>query len=185
MTRKLKYGVGLKDAPSTTKDTWKCPYYSRWNHMLSRCYSEVWRAKYPTYTGVVVCEEWLKFSNFKGWMETQDWEGKQLDKDLLGDGKLYSPNTCCFISGGLNKFLTLSGKTRGLFPVGVSKSDSNFRVQISNPFTKKLDYFGCYKTPEKALEVWKSEKINFAKQLPELEASPILLQKVIEKINAV
>lgn len=49
-------------------------------------------------SGCSVCEEWLTFSNFKRWMEQQDYEGKALDKDLLvSQNKTYSSETCVFV----------------------------------------------------------------------------------------
>ena len=73
--------------------------------MLQRCYSESHLVRQPTYKGCSVCEEWLTFSNFKSWMEQQDWEGKQLDKDLLVyKNKIYSPETCVFVSSVINSF---------------------------------------------------------------------------------
>ena len=61
----------------------------------------------PAYKDVVVRQEWLTFSNFKRWMEKQDWEGKQLDKDIIVLGnKVYSPETCAFVLGVTNGFIT-------------------------------------------------------------------------------
>ena len=107
------YGVGTNDAgyaiqvmesvrgangKPKQRIIWFCPFYRRWVHMLERCYSERYQEKKPTYIGCTVCEEWLRFSNFKSWMETQDWEGKHLDKDLLVEGnKIYSPDTCILV----------------------------------------------------------------------------------------
>lgn len=46
-------------------------------------------------------------------METQSWEGKQIDKDILVHGnKLYSPDTCIFVTHQLNS-LILSGGSKG------------------------------------------------------------------------
>ena len=134
MKNKLVYGVGINDAdyivciyeelPRTNgkqnqKIVWRCPFYSRWMSMLRRCYSKAYQEKQPSYKGCSVCEEWLTFSNFKSWMETQDWEGKQLDKDLLVyKNKIYSPETCVFIDQRLNTFLVKSNKTRGDYPLG-------------------------------------------------------------------
>lgn len=40
-------------------------------------------------------------------MELQDWEGKQLDKDLLSGGSLiYSPDTCIFLDQVVNLFIS-------------------------------------------------------------------------------
>jgi hypothetical protein len=125
-------GVGINDANylvqkfttvgGKNKLIWRCPFYSCWKHMLKRCYDDCYIKLHPTYKGCSVCREWHLFSNFKSWMEQQDWEEKQLDKDLLVYGnKVYSPSTCVFLSQGLNKFLTKSNKARGEYPLGVWK----------------------------------------------------------------
>ena len=189
---KLVSGVGFNDADYNVvshnvvcgkRVQVMCPYYRKWKGMLSRCYSEAWLNKYPTYVGCIVCDEWLTFSKFKAWMETQDWEGKQLDKDLLGDGKLYSPETCCFISGGLNKFLTLRANDRGSLPVGVSKSDGGFVVKVNHPKTGKLHYVGYYKDVSKAALAWKTCKIDFCNLIEELTQNELLFSKVVDKIK--
>ena len=96
--RKLVHGVGINDADYAVanyetigcvdgkqkqKRVWLCPYYQAWTSMLERCYSAKWHERNPTYKNCTVSDEWLTFSNFKAWMEKQDFEGKQFDKDLL------------------------------------------------------------------------------------------------------
>jgi hypothetical protein len=161
---KLVYGIGLNDADYVTSSAskGKCPYYYRWLSMLERCYSKKFKARFPTYVGCVVCEEWLTFSNFKVWMEQQDWEGKHLDKDILGDGKLYSPETCCFIGVALNTFL--SKRYGHKYPTGVffSKVNKRFQAQCGNPMTGKPTYCGQYDTPEEAHEAWGKKKLEYA-----------------------
>lgn len=107
----LLYGVGINDAEyqvNTTREknskreiVWRCPYYQKWVNMLERAYGP----QRPTYKDVKVCPEWKSFTSFKSWMQTQDWEGKELDKDLRGDGKLYSPEFCAFVSKKVNMFI--------------------------------------------------------------------------------
>lgn len=117
-------GVGINDADYATQGRdkitgkrWWCPYYSRWHSMIKRCYSEKYQEKNPTYKGCAVCEEWLYFSNFKRWVEEQDWKGKHLDKDFLVEGnKVYGPDTCVFMDGSLNTFTTLRAALRGDYP---------------------------------------------------------------------
>lgn len=128
---KLVQGFGINDADYVVskyeswyeggerklKILWQCPYYVKWRSMLNRCYSARYHKNKPTYIGCYVCEEWLTFSNFKAWMETQDWERKELDKDLLMEGnKEYGPNFCVFISRELNLFLdfTIGSGTTGV-----------------------------------------------------------------------
>ncbi len=102
-------GIGINDAdykvlPRVNGKQLICPYYQRWVSMIKRCYSEKTQERQPTYKGCTVCDEWLTFSNFKVWMEKQDWRGKQLDKDVIMSGnKVYSPDYCSFITQKENK----------------------------------------------------------------------------------
>lgn len=86
--------------------------------MIHRCYL---KSNELNYADKFVTEEWRIASNFKSWMEQQDWEGKELDKDLLVyKNKVYSPETCVFVSKEVNNFLIKSSRNRGLYPIGVS-----------------------------------------------------------------
>ena len=109
--RTLKYGVGINDAQyqvqlrNTDNTLLTCPFYKVWSDMLKRCYSQTFLTKNPTYKGCYVCTPWLTFSNFRKWMETQAWKGKELDKDILIAGnKIYSPETCIYVPQWLNSF---------------------------------------------------------------------------------
>lgn len=107
--RKLIYGFGVNDADYVTQPndrSKRCPIFDKWHSMIRRCYSEDSLEKYPLYTDVEVDIEWKYFSQFKIWMESQNWKGMTLDKDWLGNGKLYSQNTCRFIPQELNSFLS-------------------------------------------------------------------------------
>ena len=86
-----KYVAHVKRKPTKSYDTWI--------GMLRRCYSEKSFIRRPTYKDVTVCEEWHNFQTFVKWYEENYIEGFHLDKDLLSKGnKIYSPETCCFIS---------------------------------------------------------------------------------------
>ena len=162
---KLVLNVGINDADySVTKEekingkrivTWRCPYYSRWYNLLSRCYSKAALTKRPLYGECSICSEWLVFSNFKSWMITQDWENKQLDKDLkiLGN-KIYSPDTCLFISDDLNRFLNENESKRGNYPIGVTAKSGKFASYVGN---KHISY---HETPESAHESWLIHKMK-------------------------
>ena len=89
--KRLVYGVGVNDDshPVTsyirTKDgkklqNWVCPFYKKWRSMLQRCYDPKNINRQPAYINCFVCEEWLTFSNFKAWMEQQDWCDKSPTK---------------------------------------------------------------------------------------------------------
>lgn len=174
---KLVYGVGTNDADyniieydGSHQIVQRCPYYTKWVAMLARGYSELLHKKHPSYAGVSVCEEWLTFSNFKSWMETQDWEGKHLDKDILVKGnKLYSPDTCIFVSQEINKFLTESTVARGNYPIGVSleKKSLKFKAQCYNVQSGKKEYLGLFDSPVDAHRAWLCFKLKQAKFLAE------------------
>jgi hypothetical protein len=142
--------------------------------MVERCYGLKTQIRQPKYSDTIVCEDWRYFSIFKTWMKSQNWEGKELDKDLLGDGKLYSPDTCCFVSGHINLFIK-TNKT-GKLMIGVrSVSNANvfsFKAQCSNPFTRINEDIGYFETELEAHKAWQAKKHEYACQLAELQEDP-------------
>lgn len=163
------YGVGINDAGYDTQVEGKhCPFYLKWKTMLLRVYKK----PYDCYKDTEVCDEWLKFSNFKAWMEAQDWKGKVLDKDLLGDGNLYSPETCCFIGPKINSFLA-SEKKQGKYLRGVSKSYNRYFSRCSNPFTGKREFVGRFNCEVAAYVAYKAKKLEYAIRLSEGLEEPL------------
>ena len=164
---KLTFGVGINDIeynvnPTINGKRVACKYYLTWHGMLKRCYSYKYQAINPTYIGCVVAEEWLTFSNFKSWMENQDWVGKQLDKDILVQGnKIYSPNTCIFVSSAINKLFVKCDAARGQYKLGVyfHKPNSKFKAQCKVNGKKK--HLGYYSTEEEAYQVYKKFKTDY------------------------
>lgn len=145
----------------TVRD-WTCPYYRRWTNMLARCYCEKYTKNYPSYETKEVCEEWLSFSKFKSWMEKQDWGDKHLDKDLLVvHNKIYSPETCVFVSEDVNNFLVKPLKRGKALPLGVvhynRKSENHYVAYIAN--RKKTEYLGYYPTKQLAHSAWQIAKL--------------------------
>lgn len=147
--KKLVRGVGINDAGYATqkfetvsyangkrkrKKVWVCPYYRAWENMLSRCYSAKYQERQPAYIGCTVSEEWLTFSNFKAWMEKQEWEGKQLSKDLLFEGnKVYSAENCVFVTRAVNNLTTDSKASRGeWFNVGATLNQNTGEKTMNN-----------------------------------------------------
>lgn len=154
-------GFGINDADYKVcagKSGKPCPYYVRWSKMLNRCYNPYYLNKKRTYIDCYVCDEWLKFSNFKAWMEKQDWQGRHLDKDILIEGnKIYSPETCAFVLPATNNFILITGNTKDE-NVGAcyDKRSRKWLCEISiNGKTKKL---GGYNTEEEALAVYRKAK---------------------------
>lgn len=175
MRNKIKkvYGVGINDADYHVKPAGvKCQFYRCWSDMLKRCYSDKYKNINKGYYECTVCDEWLTFSNFKRWVEDQDWQGKQLDKDIIGLGnKKYSPETCCFIDKLTNTFVTDSASSRGEFMIGVSwhKRDLIFQSHIRNPLTKRREYLGGFSSEIDAYLAWKKRKNEIAYQMADLQ----------------
>lgn len=178
--------VDCVDGKRKQKLVWTCPYYRTWVGMIYRCYSDKSQNKRPTYRGCSVSEEWLTFSNFKAWMEKQDWEGKHLDKDLLFEGnKLYSPETCVFVSPMVNTFISDNGAARGEWPIGVcwNKEKTKLQSNCRNPFTKKAEYLGCFISEEEAHQVWLKRKLELAHLLAAEQEDPRVAEALIARYS--
>ena len=180
--KKLVYGVGVNDAnysvnPRVNGKRVACPFYSKWAGMLERCYSDKYQLRQPTYIGCTVCEEWLTFSNFKAWMEQQDWQGKELDKDILKPGnKVYRPDVCVFVDSIVNTFTITCGASRGQYPLGVCirKLEKKFNAQCRNPFTKKREHLGSFTCQDEAHQAWKKRKHELSCQLADLQDNSVI-----------
>lgn len=199
--KKLVHGVGINDAGYVTqkmetvgyingkqkkKLVWICPYYRSWKNMLERCYSEKYQDRYPTYEGCIVSKEWLTFSNFRNWMMTQDFHGKQLDKDLLIEGnKIYSAETCVFVTGAVNKFTTDCGASRGelLIGVGWHKRSCKFQSLCSNPFTNKQEHLGYFACEQEAHEAWLKRKLELARELAAIQTDQRISKALIDRFT--
>jgi len=178
VTRNKKVvGVGINDAPYPVlrrdgDKKYTCPKYAMWCRMLARCYDSLTHTRQPTYVGCLVCDEWLLFSNFLSWLESQDWQNKQLDKDLLRrDNRLYSPDFCCFLTHRVNTFLKDNGNTRGDQPLWVTyKSHKGlYAANVSDPLQRYSNYIGSYRCPIKAHKAAKAKKHEYAVELAEFE----------------
>ena len=163
---KLVGGWGVNDSSepigSRSSGTFKivCPYYVRWAAMINRAHNPVYQEVQKTYQGVIICEEWRFFSNFKAWMEQQDWEDYQLEKDILGDGKLYSPETCCFVPQRFNALLTQRGNARGDYPLGVHYNKARKPYKATCHDGTGHVYLGRFCCPYEAHKAWQQKKIS-------------------------
>lgn len=183
---KLIYNWGINDSSDNVYVTekingklfivWQCPYYRDWCSMLSRVLS---KSRSENYSEITICESWKYFTNFKNWVDTQtnrDWRNCELDKDFLStENKIYSPETCVYISSQVNSFICDRKGSRGQFLIGVTfhKHRKKFVAQCANPFGKtayeKRGYLAGFDSEEEAHLAWKSKKHEYACQLAELE----------------
>lgn len=190
------FGIG-KYKPNRSgrgQDNYKQRVYDSWQRMIRRCYDEKEQQK-PScraYRGVKVCEEWHNFQNFASWAEDKlekFEEGWELDKDMFGNGLLYSPENCTLLPYRINWFLSdsYSNKVSGL-PEGVTKIEPNadcpngkvgFVARCSIKGVR--EYLGFYNTPKEAGQVYREAKENEAKRLAE-EYRHLLTEEQYERL---
>lgn len=167
--KKLVYGAGINDYSGKVSINGKIikSYYC-WKEMLRRCYSKDFLCSHPTYYGCTVCDEWLKFSNFKEFFDNNYVIGYQLDKDIIVRGnKIYAPNLCRFIPSQINSLIENSKKIRGSYPVGVNYDSTKGLYRASCSINNKTKNLGNYSSLETAFEVYKQFKQNIIKETAE------------------
>lgn len=158
-----------------------CKAYVTWVNMINRCYSG--GDKYKSYFKTEVCEEWKQFEEFRDWFYAQDWEGKELDKDIIGDGLLYSPQTCAMVPKYLNNFLT---KTSGK-PYGSRVKRDGVWVYITlvrNPLTSERERVGVFNTKEEAYQAWKIRKCAIAQEVAKSVKDERVAEAIRRKFSA-
>ena len=97
------YGVGfVGDGEHLPTISGRCTkVYDAWTGILERCYCPKLHKIHPTYIGVTATKDWHNFQNFAEWYSLNYVEGFHLDKDIKQRGvknKIYSPETCIFVS---------------------------------------------------------------------------------------
>lgn len=152
--RKPICGVGINDADYSIT---YCPYYKKWRGIIERCY----KPRLKKDKEYIVCDEWLIFSNFKKWMEDQDWKNKQIDKNILcPNNKIYSPEYCIFVDFKTANLINLGRKKEYNFPIGIcyNKKDKMYKTSCN---TDEKIHFGYYKTAIEAHRSWQISKSKY------------------------
>lgn len=162
------FGVGIMDIPDATKDPLTKAARIKWQSMLTRCYSSSYQNKYLTYKGCEISESFKRFSSFLEWYISQvgfNQEGWHLDKDILGCGKVYSPQTCCVIPNEINvAFASISSKHNTKNKFGISRR-KNGRFAVYAHCGSINKYLGIFDTQEEALKAYKQAKESRIKEL--------------------
>jgi len=190
--RKPVHGWGINDADYVTQPKYTgktCPYFKVWMGMVTRCHCPKFKQKNPSYHNKSICPEWKYFSNFKNWMETQDWEGNSLDKDILIYGNLeYGPNACIFVPLYVNSFFSSVSTKKTDLPLGVHLSNKykESRRKYVSQIPGDARYQGTYDTAIEAHIKWQESKLEITllyreKYTKEYNAD----SKVIDKFNLV
>lgn len=144
----MVYGIGINDMEYgwTKANEWNHRVYQVWQDMLRRCYSEKEHERHPTYIGCVVCERWLKLSNFvedivkidnyEYWRDNPN-QRISLDKDIKSNGisKCYCLEQCQFISKSENSKQAM--KTRDYDDIKGEKNPMFGRTGEKNPMFGK------------------------------------------------
>lgn len=138
---KLVHGVGINDLRVGAQD----PCYVVWKSMIGRCFGLKVKVNQPTYDAVYCVDAWKTFSVFKEWMVAQQYEGKQLDKDLLVPGnRIYGPAYCLFVTPEVNTAVKGDYSKASDLPRGVNRNGKKF----SGEFQKR--HLGTFETSEDA-----------------------------------
>ena len=122
--------------------------------------------------------------SFRAWyLEQSPGVGEHLDKDFLGDGKLYSPKTCYFVPAWLNSLFNDSGSIRGNLPQGVSLHKLVGKYQAQIKIKCKVVSLGYFDTPEEASAVYLKAKAVYVEDLlVEFPQPPRLVAAVRRKM---
>lgn len=148
-------GVAVNDIGETRVAGVPCPRYKMWLNMINRCYG----GRRREYANCKVVEKWLTFSTFREWQDGQDWVGKELDKDILGNGQLYSPDTCCFVPKWLNLLFITSPKSP--YPRGATFDPKRQKFRAMINIYGRSKNLGRFKTLEKALAVYNAARLEY------------------------
>lgn len=189
--RGLVCGVGVNDVPFVTTvmvngKSQLYPPYSTWLNMLKRCYSPSFHARRPTYKNSRVSADWLKFSEFLKWWKVHQVHGWCIDKDILGDGSLYSPSTCIYVPLHINNFIEDSRASRGNLPIGVSIiASGKYHAYCRDNVKKKRVNIGYYDSIDEAAKARLDYKLQLALNMKtELDSiDPRLYQAIVTKVR--
>jgi len=158
------WGINDSDTPVGTRASGKfvieCPFYVKWAAMINRVHNTKYQATQHTYVGCSISEDWRYFSNFKQWMLAEDWEEYHLDKDILGCGKIYSAETCCFVPQRVNNLLTKRSAVRGDYPLGVYRNEGKKPYKATCHNGHSRDYLGRFNCPYEAHRAWQQAKVS-------------------------
>jgi len=176
------YGVGFIGYGVYSERNNKTIYHT-WKGMIERCYCEKHLKLRSSYLGCTVDSFFLNFQNFAKWYEENYIEGFRIDKDILFKGnRVYSAETCCFVPIEINGLFVLANKSRGEYPLGVTKSKYNkYEVKASNG--NRVIYLGSFNCVFEAFNTYKKHKENRIKDLAEKYKNKITEQCYDSLIN--
>lgn len=155
------FGVGINDLRLGTAD----PCYHIWHGILARTVCPEYKLSHPAYADCEICDEWIYLSNFKKFFDKYYRDGYHLDKDLFsnGHGRLYSPETCCFLPPLINTIISGNRLSADGLPTGIIRRGRKYQARIC--IGDKRVSLGFYNTAEKAYSSYKREKESRIKSI--------------------
>jgi len=145
----IEIGYGYNESPVE---------FRVWLAMIYRCYSTTDRL-YRLYGDCEVCENWKYYDKFEEWYKKQVGYGLgyDIDKDLLGNGKYYSPETCCLLPHKLNSMIVSRESNDRELPTGVNKRGNRYYARAcTGGDGRKSISLGAFDTPEEASNAYKA-----------------------------
>lgn len=145
--------------------------YSVWNGIRQRCYNQNYIGSIPTYEGCTMSEDFLIFSKFREWYNSQigcEQDGWHVDKDLLFKGnKVYSAETCVLLPPEINSAIVVHNRGSNNFPMGVIYNCTKTRYRARIQRKGGWESLGTYDTPEEAFYAYKPVKEAYVKSIAE------------------
>src|SRR5690606_4774401 len=106
--------------------------------------------------------------------------------DLLFEGnKVYSADTCVFVSPLVNTFTNDQGAKRGEWLIGVcwNKKAEKFHSSCSNPFSGEDEYLGCFDSEQQAHNAWQVRKLELAHELAAIQTDPRVAMALVDRYS--
>lgn len=142
---------GCNRTPRTTYEYREHPLYDVWKGMKARC-SDAHHVSFHSYggNGVTVCDLWKgDFISFYNWaIENGYQQGLQIDKDIKGDGLLYSPDTCMWVT-----------RARSVQEKASTKLSLEIANEIRRSSLRRIDLSRKYKIATSTVDKIKKNKI--------------------------
>ena len=182
--RKLILGVAINNGEYPSKiNNKKLKQHRLWCDILKRCYDSEYLAKKPTYIGTKVCERWLDYANFYEDITKMEFfgaDGYHLDKDILGDGKEYYPENCCFVPLEVNALFKRDDKgSKGVHEVSLG-GEIVYTASITRGKCRAyLGTFWCFEDAKKAY----NDAVKMYYQVLAIKYDGFVDRRVIEKLK--
>lgn len=177
-------GLWIKSAG--VKDNIRTLSFEMWTNMVSRCTAGgAYQTKNPSYLGCELSDEFSDFQGFTDWHTQQAGYALptyELDKDLIGCGKVYSANNCVLIPHHLNTVFkyALGERTSGVY---LDKKSGRLYSNITSfGKARRLGFFSAPEDAKHAFNVAKAAELT--KWIAKINEEGIVLDmRILPKIE--